>query len=236
MSDTSSESPIAVFVASGGSLFRESLRSVLDAEAGVAVVGEAASESAAVSEVVRTRPDVAVVDSLVPPRGGAACAGSIVEADPACKVLLLADDPLTGSLVDAFGSGASGYLPMAASLIELLDAIDVVDRGGVVVPHELLGELIRGLVDRRTSDDRARSSLELLTGRERQVLELISDGADNAAIAEALVISPLTARTHVQNVMRKLRVHTRLEAAMFAARQGMRAEPRLLGRPLRRVQ
>lgn len=225
MSDHSSESPIAILVASGGSLFRESLVSVLDDEAGVVVVGEAASESAAVAEVVRTRPDVAVVDSLIPPRGGAACVASINEADPACKVLLLVDELSPGSLVDAFGSGASGYLPMAASLSELLDAIGVVDRGGVVVPSGLHGDLIRVVVDRRTNDDRAQSSLERLTKRERQVLELISEGADDAAIAEALAISPRTVRTHVQNVMRKLRVHSRIEAAMFAARHGASAEP-----------
>jgi len=228
--------PIEVLVASGGSLFRQSLRSALQASPGVTAVGEAASEAEVVSGVTRAQPDVIVLDASLPPNGGQECTSAILAVAPSCRVVLLAEDDPSAALVDTFESGASGLLPKTATLDELLDAIHVVCRGGVVVPSHMLSDLIQGLVARRGEGQRARASIERLTGRERQVLALLSDGADNVAIADALVISPLTARTHVQNVMRKLRVHSRLEAAMFVARFGLGDEPLLRGRPLRRVQ
>jgi DNA-binding NarL/FixJ family response regulator len=118
-------------------------------------------------------------------------------------------------LVDAFDAGASGLLTKSASLADLLEAIHDVSRGDVVVPRSLLAELIRHLVARRRVREGGRALLDRLTTREHEVLALLASGADNRAIASALFISPLTARTHVQNVLRKLRVHSRLEAAMF---------------------
>lgn len=227
---------IEAVVASGGPLFRESLRTALQASAGVTVVGDAGSAAEVVSDVTRASPAVVILDASLPPSGGQACISAIVTAVPSCKVILLADDDPASVIVGCFEAGASGFLPKTATMDELVDAIHVVCQGGVVVPATMLGDLIRGLVAHRGESVRARSLIERLTVRERQVLTLLSGGADNLAIAEALVISPLTARTHVQNVMRKLRVHSRLEAAMFVSRNGIADEPLLPGRPLRRMQ
>jgi DNA-binding NarL/FixJ family response regulator len=207
--------PIKVLVASRRSLFREALLSSLFSDPRVVVVGECSFGPTAVTESARAKPDVALLDAALPPYGGPKCASLIIDAAPACRVLLLADADASAVLVDAFDSGASGLLTKSASVADLLEAIHDVSRGDVVVPRSLLSELIRHLVARRRDREGARALLDRLTTREREVLTLLASGADNRAIASALFISPLTARTHVQNVLRKLRVHSRLEAAMF---------------------
>jgi two-component system, NarL family, nitrate/nitrite response regulator NarL len=207
--------PIEVLVASRRSLFREALLSSLVSDPRVVVVGECSFGPTAVTEAARAKPDVALLDASLPPSGGPKCASLIIDAAPACRVLLLADADASAVLVDAFDAGASGLLTKSASVADLLEAIHDVSRGDVVVPRSLLTELIRHLVARRRDREGARALLDRLTTREHEVLTLLASGADNRAIASALFISPLTARTHVQNVLRKLRVHSRLEAAMF---------------------
>jgi two-component system NarL family response regulator len=216
----------AILVAIREALFRESLLSTLDSQLGFSVVGGSDSGPAAVADAARLQPDVAVVDEALPPDGGPRCAAEIIAAAPTCRVLLLGYDDSITSLEAAFQAGASGLLSKRGSFASLLDAIEAVHRDDVVVPQPLPGELIRRLVSRRTDGDLARASMGRLTEREREVLSLLVAGADNGAIAQALVISPLTARTHVSNAMRKLRVHSRLEAAMFVIRHGLQAEMR----------
>jgi two-component system, NarL family, nitrate/nitrite response regulator NarL len=206
---------IDVLVASRRSLFREALLSSLVSDPRVAVVAECDFGPTAVTEAARAKPDVALLDASLPPYGGPKCVSLIIDAAPACRVLLLADDDASEVLVDAFDAGASGLLTKSASVADLLEAIHEVRRGDVVVPRSLLAELIRRLVARRRDREGTRALLDRLTTREHEVLALLASGADNRAIATTLFISPLTARTHVQNVLRKLRVHSRLEAAMF---------------------
>jgi DNA-binding NarL/FixJ family response regulator len=207
--------PIEVLVASRRSLFREALLASLVSDPRLVVVGECDFGPTAVTEAARAKPEVALLDASLPPYGGPKCVPLIIEAAPACRVLLLADDDASAVLVDAFDAGASGLLTKSASVADLLEAIHEVGRGEVVVPRPLLAELIRRLVARRRDREGARALLDRLTTREHEVLALLASGANNRAIAETLFISPLTARTHVQNVLRKLRVHSRLEAAMF---------------------
>lgn len=207
--------PIDVLVASRRSLFREALLSSLVSDPLVVVVAECDFGPTAVAEAARAKPDVVLLDAWLPPYGGPKCVSLIIDAAPACRVLLLADDDASAVLVDAFDAGASGLLTKSASVADLLEAIHEVRRGDVVVPRSLLTELIRRLVARRRDREGARALLDRLTTREQEVLALLASGAGNRAIATTLFISPLTARTHVQNVLRKLRVHSRLEAAMF---------------------
>jgi DNA-binding NarL/FixJ family response regulator len=214
--------PIDVLVASRRPLFREALLSALVSDPRVVVVGECDFGPTAVMEAARAKPHVALLDASLPPDGGPKCASLIIDAAPACRVLLLADDDATAVLVDAFDAGASGLLTKSASVADLLEAIHDLRRGDVVVPRSLLTELIRRLVARRRDRERARALLDRLTTREHEVLALLALGANNRAIATTLVISPRTARTHVQNVLRKLRVHSRLEAAMFMTQHAIR--------------
>ena len=124
-------------------------------------------------------------------------------------------------MMEAMEAGASGYLTEGAALGDLVDATKAVFRGEALVPPRLLATLLNKLIRHRRERDEAIFLLSQLTRRERQVLAMLARGADNRAIAEALAISPDTARTHIQNLLGKLGVHSRLEAAAFAVRKGL---------------
>src|SRR5205823_371105 len=110
-----------------------------------------------------------------------------------------------------------------APLSDLLTATRAVARGDTVIPPGMLGEFVDLLLHRRRSQDAAIRVLSRLTRREREVMALLADGADNDRIAQALIISPETARTHIQRVLTKLGVHSRLAAAAFVAQNGIHA-------------
>src|SRR5919106_687622 len=114
---------------------------------------------------------------------------------------------------DGLEAGASGYLTKESPLAELIDAARAIHRGETLIPRRMLGALLARLIRRRREQDEALRRMSKLTRREKEVLALLAGGGDNDAIAQALVISPQTARTHIQNVLGKLGVHSRLEAA-----------------------
>jgi two-component system NarL family response regulator len=142
----------------------------------------------------------------------------IREAVPSCRVLILAGQADLRSLMDSLEAGADGYLTKDRPLADLVDAVRALGRGESVVPPTMLGKLIDRLLHRRREQDDAFRRLAQLSRREREVLALLAAGCDNNAIAQTLIISPQTARTHIQNVLKKLRVHSRLEAAAFVRR------------------
>jgi DNA-binding NarL/FixJ family response regulator len=113
----------------------------------------------------------------------------------------------------ALESGAAGFVTRAGPLGDLITAIRSVHRGEAMVPPMMLGPLLAALIRRRREQAVVLQRISMLTRREREVLVLVCRGADSRTIAEALVISPETARTHVQNVLSKLGVHSRIEAA-----------------------
>ena len=139
-------------------------------------------------------------------------------------MILLASDADEATLVASIEAGASGYLTKDRPVVELINAVRTVRRGEVVVPPQMLRSLLSGLIRRRKEQDEAMHRMSRLTRRELEVLALLADGAGNEGIAESLFISPQTARTHVQNLIAKLGLHSRLEAAMFVARNGMLRE------------
>jgi DNA-binding NarL/FixJ family response regulator len=118
-------------------------------------------------------------------------------------------------------AGAAGYMSRSSALSDLIDAARSLHRGEAVVPGPLLRSVLGRLVRRRRERDVALRLLADQTPREREVLALLASGADNDGIALRLVISPETARTHIQRVLGKLGVHSRIEAASFVARTGL---------------
>jgi DNA-binding NarL/FixJ family response regulator len=124
-------------------------------------------------------------------------------------------------LLEAMEAGASGYLSKEAPLADLINAARAVHRGEALVPPRMLGALLQRIIHRRRERDEALKRMTNLTRREREVLGFLALGADNDMIAQRLVISPETARTHVQNVLGKLHVHSRLEAAAFVTQNGI---------------
>ena len=210
---------IRILLADRQSLFREAIRTGLEAEADLRVVGEARDGPEAVAEAERTSPDVGIVDVNLP--RGARISSRIRERVPGCRILVLATDEDYQSLIEVLDEGATGYLTKEVQLAALVDATRAVHKGETLVPPRMLGPLIATLLGRRRERDAAHHRIAQLTRREREVLALLSEGADNEGIARALVISPQTARTHIQNILTKLSVHSRLEAAAFVAHNGV---------------
>lgn len=212
---------VRILIADEQSLFREAVKVVLEAEPDLQVVGEARDGIQAVAEAERARPDVALLDAGLPNRDGLRATFLIKERVPECQVLVLSGEEDHRILVGALEAGASGYLTKECPLSELIDATRAIHRGETLVPPRMLGTLLSRLIRRRREQDEALRRVSRLTRREREVLALLSDGGDNDAIAQALVISPQTARTHIQNVLGKLDVHSRLEAAAFVRQNGI---------------
>jgi len=212
---------IRILIADPNSLFRKAVRSVLEGETDLEVVGEGCYGAQAVREAEQTRPDVVLIDATLPNCDGARTTALITERVPGCRVLLLSEDKENGTLLEAMCAGASAYLTNGKPLSELIAAIRAVHRGETLVPPEMVGGLLAHLIRRRREIESSQKSIECLTSREKEVLLLLSEGANNAAIAQSLVISPQTARTHVQNLLAKLGMHSRLEAAAFVLQNGV---------------
>jgi DNA-binding NarL/FixJ family response regulator len=212
---------VRVLLADEQVLFREAVKVVLSSEADLEVVGEAQDGNHAVAEAERTRPDVALLDADLPNRDGISATQQICELVPTCRVIVLSAREDERVLIEAMEAGASGYLSKEAPLVDMIDATRAVYRGEALVPPRMLGALLRRLIRRRRERDDALLRLANLTKREREVLVLLAKGADKDEIAQQLVISPETARTHLQNVLGKLDVHSRLEAAAFVVRNGI---------------
>jgi DNA-binding NarL/FixJ family response regulator len=215
------EAHIRILLADSQSLFREAVKVVLGSEPGLEVVAEAGDGLEAVAEAERTGPNVALVDLNLPNCDGVRATFLITERVPSCRVVVLADDEDESVLVNAVEAGASGFLTKESPLAELIHATRAIHRGETLIPRQMLGPLLKRLIVRRREQDEALRTMSRLTRREREVLALLAEGADNDGIAQALVISPQTARTHIQNVLSKLGVHSRLEAAAFVVQNGI---------------
>ena len=214
---------IRVLLADRHALFREAVRTVLESEAEIQVVAEARNGLEAISEAERTIPHVAILDVDLPMSDGSQTTAAIKANVPRCQVLVLSAREDYRSLVEVLDAGASGYITRESPLADLIHATRAVHRGDTLVPPTMLGPLLTGLLRRKRDQDRAFERIARLTVREREVLALLAQGSDNESIARALVISPQTARTHIQNILGKLEVHSRLEAAAFVTHSGMLA-------------
>lgn len=215
------EPTVRVLLADEHSLFREAVKVALESHGGFHVVGEARDGLQAVAEAERLRPDLVILDVDVPNCDGIRATQMVKQRVPSCRVMLLSEEEDENILIEALEAGASGYVTKGSPLVELIDAARVVHTGDTLIPPRMLRTLLLRLIRRRREEDEAVRRMSRLTRRQREVLALLTRGADNDAIAQALVISPQTARTHIQNVLGKLGVHSRLEAAAFVVQNGI---------------
>jgi len=208
---------IRIILVDRSSLFRQAIGGALGRVDGLEVVAESQTATLAVNDAERTQPDLMVVDGDYFVSWLSTFITDVRNVAPDCQMLVLTSEHDLSRLVDALRAGATGYLTKEVSVEELIEAVRVVADGGIVVPPDLLSELVRTLLHQegRKTDDSI-MTLSRLTRRERQVLALLAEGYDKDAIALELAISPQTARTHVQNILAKLGLHSRLEAAAFA--------------------
>lgn len=212
---------IRVLLADEQALFREAVKMVLETKPDFSVVAEAGGAIQAVAEAQRTRPRIALLDAELPELTVEQLIRRIKRHVPECDVVLLAPRAELGDLVASMEAGASGYMTKDIGLDQLVEAMRAVRRGETQVPSKMLGPLLARLITRRREEDEAMRKLSRLTRREREVLALMIRGADNTIIARALTIRPETARTHIQNILGKLGMHSRLEAVAFVSGNGM---------------
>jgi DNA-binding NarL/FixJ family response regulator len=215
---------VRVLLADSQALVREAMRLVLESEPDLVVVADVTDGMQAIRAAERTRPDVAIVDANLPNPDGIHVTREIRELVPECRVLVLSDDEDLGTLSDAIVAGASAFLTRGAPLTELIEAMRAVHDGETFVPPRMLGPLLALLMRRSKAQDAAMRRVARLTRREREVLVLLAQGGDNDRIAQSLVISPATARTHIQHVLGKLGLHSRLAAAAFVVGNGILPE------------
>jgi two-component system response regulator DegU len=216
-------SKLSILLADRHLLFREAVRSILDGESDLRVAATAGEGFHAVAEAQRIRPQVALLSANLVNCDGIGAAAMIKTRVPECRVVVLSGHADHAGLARAVEAGASGFLLRDCSLAELISAIRSVHQGETLVPPRMLGQLLENLSGRRRDRQDALKLVSSLTRREAEVLALLARGSDNDAMASSLFISPQTARTHVQNVLAKLDVHSRLEAAAFVNRNGILA-------------
>ena len=213
------EREVSMLVADDHALFREAVRAALSVEPELEIVAEARNGRETIAEALRTRPQVALIDATL--HDAIRATALIVQQLPDCRVIVLSDTEDEKILMAAVEAGATGFLTKASPLTTLVDSVKRVDAGETLIPSGMLGALLARLVNRRHQQGDAVRMMVRLTPREKEVLGLLAEGADNSAIARALVMSPQTARTHIQNILGKLGVHSRLEAAAFVVRNGL---------------
>jgi DNA-binding NarL/FixJ family response regulator len=203
---------IRVLVVDDHELMRAGMRAQLEQQTDIVPVGEAASAEQAVSKARMLRPDVICLDLLMPRTSGYDTISQLTRACPEARILIVSSQASPGSVRQALGAGAAGYVPKRASDRELVAAIRQVAGGQGYVDPDLGAKLVV---------DRATPALEPLSDRERDVLELLALGYTNQEIGKRLFISVRTVDTHRSHIMLKLRLTTRAELVMFALANGI---------------
>jgi DNA-binding NarL/FixJ family response regulator len=212
-----------VFIADDQSMVREGFRALLSAEPDITVVGDAADGRKAVDEVVRLAPDVVLLDIRMPQLNGLEAAAEIMarRIDPAPRLLMLTTFDIDDYVYEALRIGASGFMLKDAPADELVRAVRVVATGDALLAPSITRRMIEEATRRRSSVRAAPPQLGELTGREREVLELIARGLSNAEIADRLYLAEQTVKTHVGRVFAKLQLRDRAQAVVFAYEAGV---------------
>jgi NarL family two-component system response regulator LiaR len=209
--------PIRVLVADDHAIVRKGIRALLATEPEMEVVGEAKDGRAAVAEVERLCPDVILMDLVMPEMDGIEAIRRITARDPEARILVLTSFAADDKLFPAIKAGASGYLLKDSDPKDLVGAIRQVYRG----ESSLHPTIARKLLQELSQPPERGPAPESLTERELEVLRLVAQGRSNRQIAEQLVISGATVRTHVSNILGKLHLASRTQAALYALQAGL---------------
>lgn len=210
--------PIRVLIVDDHPLWRDAVARDLS-EAGHEVVGTAGDGAEAVRLAAETKPNVVVLDLQIPRLSGVEVTARVVRADPQIRVLVLSASGEQNDVLEAVKAGATGYLVKSASREELLEAVRSVANGNPVFTPGLAG-LVLGEY-RRLAGPASSGSAPRLTERETEILRLVAKGLSYKQIAERLVLSHRTVQNHVQNVLNKLQLHSRVELVRYAIKQGL---------------
>jgi DNA-binding NarL/FixJ family response regulator len=211
---------VRVLLVDDHDLFRTGLRNLLEGQA-LEIVGEAASGADALRLVRETAPDVVIMDLNMPGMTGVEATRHISRDAPLTRVLVLTISDQDQDVMDAILAGACGYLLKDASIDELMRGIESAAVGESLISPHIAGKVlqhVRGTTPSREAEQHIRAEL---SDREIQVLKLIANGKDNAMIAGELHISPKTVKNHISNILMKLQIDNRIQAAVYAVRSGI---------------
>jgi DNA-binding NarL/FixJ family response regulator len=217
--DTQEPSP-RVLLVDDHDLFRTGLRNLLE-EQGVLVVGEADTGTEALKQVREVAPDVVVMDLNMPGISGVEATRQISMIAPLTRVLVLTISDQDGDVMDAIYAGACGYLLKDASIQELMQGIRAASIGESLVSPTIAAKVLQRVRASSSSQREAETIQSELSDREIEVLKLIANGKDNAQIAGELHISPKTVKNHISNILMKLQIDNRIQAAVYAVRSGI---------------
>ena len=211
---------LRVLIVDDHDLFRTGLRNLLE-EQGVQIAGEASSGTEAVRSVREIAPDVVVMDLNMPGMGGVEATRHIASIAPLTRVVVLTISDEDADVMDAILAGACGYLLKDSSIDELMAGIRAAWRGESLISPTIAAKVLQRVRATSAQPEIAEAIRSELSDREIEVLKLIANGKDNALIAAELHISPKTVKNHISNILMKLQIDNRIQAAVYAVRSGI---------------
>jgi DNA-binding NarL/FixJ family response regulator len=211
---------LRVLIADDHDLFRTGIRDLLEKQ-GLQIVGEAASGAEAVRLVREHAPDVVVMDLNMPGMGGVEATRHIAGIAPLTRVVMLTISEEDSDVMDAILAGACGYLLKNSSIQELMAGIRAASLGESLISPNIAAKVLQRVRATSTQPEIANTIRAELSDREIEVLKLIANGKDNAVIAGELHISPKTVKNHISNILMKLQIDNRIQAAVYAVRSGI---------------
>jgi DNA-binding NarL/FixJ family response regulator len=226
--------PVRVLIVDDHELFRKGVQVILARAEGIESVGEAENGNVALQRIDELRPDVILMDINMPVCDGLEATRRIKAAYPNIRILILTVSEAEEMLFDAIKAGANGYILKTATPTALIDSIRRVSQGEPVIPANLAMRIITEMSQPAQGDGAAAgnermtrqpnvgefANVDRLTEREMEVLRHLSTGASNREIAKALFISENTVRNHIRNILEKLHLANRVQAAAYAVREG----------------
>ncbi len=212
-----SKGPIRILITDDHEIVRKGLAVLLATEKGIKVVGEASDGAEAVEKAAALKPDVVLMDLVMPRMDGIEATRQLAQSCPDTRVLVLTSFAADDKVFPAVKAGALGYLLKDSGPEELLEAIRSVHRG----EPSLQPEIARKVLQEISGPPVAKRTIDPLTSRELDVLRLIAQGMSNKEIAAAIFVAEWTVRTHVSNILGKLQLASRTQAALYALRSGL---------------
>ena len=211
---------LRVLVVDDHDLFRTGLRNLLEEE-GVNVVGEAENGENAIRLAADLAPDVVIMDLNMPGAGGVETTRRLSSLAPLSRVVVLTISADDDDVMNAVMAGACGYLLKDSSIQELIAGIRAAAEGESLISPQIAAKVLQRLRAQSKDVDAAETIRAELSDRELEVLKLIANGKDNAQIARELFISPKTVKNHISNILMKLQIENRIQAAVYAVRSGI---------------
>lgn len=208
---------IRILIADDHPLFREGVAQSLAGEPGFTVVGQAGSGEEALALVGDLLPDVLLLDVTMPGDGGVVTAGKVATSWPVVRIMMLTVSEDQDTLMAALKAGARGYVLKGVTARELANAVRVVAGGDIYISPALAGGILFELTANKQEED----PLTALTNREREILSLVAEGLTNREIGDKLHLAEKTIKHYMTNVLQKLHVRSRVEAALLAQKHGL---------------